>query len=332
MAETARAYVLDLIDGKVQGSLREIDTDHLPEGDVRVRVSHSGLNYKDGLVLTGAGGLVKKYPHVPGIDFAGEVESSASPAFKSGDKVVLTGWRVGENRWGGYATHARVRADWLVKLPAHLTPAAAMALGTAGFTAMMCVDALERHGLKPNAGEVLVTGAAGGVGSVATLLLSSLGYQVVASTGRAELGDYLRQLGAERVLDRAEFAAPAVRPLATERWSGCVDTVAGTTLPNVLSQLKYRASVASCGLAGGNELHTTVIPFLLRGVNLLGIDSVQLPVLERIPLWERLSRTIDLQRLNALTTTIGLSAVGPSLGSAILAGRVKGRTVIEVDR
>jgi acrylyl-CoA reductase (NADPH) len=331
MESKFRALVLDLEDGKARAGIREVETASLPEGDVLVRVTHSGLNYKDGLVLLGKGGLVKTYPHIPGVDLAGTVEESGSADFAPGDPVVLTGWRVGEIRWGGYAGLARVRSEWLVKIPAPFTASQAMAIGTAGFTAMMCVDALERHGLVPGRGEVLVTGAAGGVGSVAVLLLAALGYQVVASTGRAVLADYLTGLGATRVIDRAELAAPNPRPLQGERWAGCVDTVAGTTLPNVLAQLRYRGSVAACGLAAGSELHATVIPFLLRGVNLLGIDSVQCPTRERIPLWDRLAAVLDPGRLDSVTTVVGLDEVA-ALAGPILAGEIKGRTVVDTGR
>ncbi|MCA4909836.1 MAG: oxidoreductase, partial [Methylobacterium sp.] len=263
-----------LADGRVNAMVTTLEESALPpEGNVTVRVEYSTVNYKDGLCITGGGGLVRSYPHVPGIDFAGMVEASDDARYKPGDKVVLTGWRVGEIWWGGYAEKARVKADWLVPLPAGLTTRQAMAVGTAGFTAMLAVMALEAHGLAPAKGEVLVTGAAGGVGSVATAILAKRGYQVAAVTGRPEQEDYLRGLGASRIVPRAELADAPARPLDKETWAGCIDNVGGTMLARVLSQTKYNGSVAAVGLAGGANLPTTVIPFLLRGVNLLGIDS-----------------------------------------------------------
>src|SRR5262245_32709870 len=286
---TFTALVLEEADGKIRSSLQQLDEERLPPGDVTLRVSHSTLNYKDGMILSGLGRLVRKYPHVPGVDFAGTVEASDNPGFKPGDAVVLTGWRVGEMHWGGYATRARVKGDWLVKLPKGLNARQAMAIGTAGFTSMLCVMALEAHGLKPDQGEVLVTGAAGGVGSVATAVLAKLGYNVVCSTGRAATHDYLRGLGATSLIDRASIATPSGKPLDAERFAGCVDSVGGSTLAAILPQMKYRASVAACGLAGGTKLDTTVIPFLLRGVNLLGIDSVMCPMALRQDAWKRLA-------------------------------------------
>src|SRR5690242_3810994 len=277
---TFRALVLHEQGGKVIPRIEAVDDARLPPGDVTVAVECSTLNYKDGMILQGIGRLVRSYPHVPGIDFAGTVEQSESPDFKPGDRVVLTGWRVGETRWGGYAEKARVKASELVLVPEGLTTARAMAIGTAGFTAMLAVMALERHGLEPAGGEVLVTGAAGGVGSVAVAILAKLGYRVAASTGRAETHDYLRELGAAEIVDRATLAQPPSKPLDAERWAGAVDAVGSTTLATVLTQLKYRASVAAVGLAGGSDLPTTVVPFLLRGVNLLGIDSVMCPMAE----------------------------------------------------
>ena len=272
-----RALVLHEENGKVVPRLESLDESRLPPGEVTVRVEYSTLNYKDGMILQGQGRLVRQYPHVPGIDFAGTVEESASPEFKPGDPVILTGWRVGELHWGGYAERARVKADWLVHRRAGLSAKQAMAIGTAGFTAMLALLALERHGLKQDVGEVLVTGASGGVGGVAVSLLAALGYRVVASTGRPELRDYLESLGAAELIDRAALAAKPTRPLDRERWAGAIDAVGGNTLATILTQLKYRASVAACGLAGGSELPASVIPFLLRGVNLLGIDSVMCP-------------------------------------------------------
>ncbi|MEM9270060.1 MAG: acryloyl-CoA reductase, partial [Pseudomonadota bacterium] len=257
--------------GKTSASVAQIGVDDLPEGDVTVAVEYSTVNYKDGLCIGPGGGLVRKYPHVPGIDFAGTVESSDSEAYKPGDKVVLTGWRVGEVHWGGYAQKARVKGDWLVPLPEGLDSRAAMAVGTAGFTAMLAVMALEDHGLKPGQGPVLVTGAAGGVGSVATAILANLGYEVAGVTGRPETADYLKSLGATQIVAREEINETTKRPLEAETWSGCVDAVGGDMLARVLGQMNYGASVAAVGLAGGAGLPATVIPFLLRGVNLLGI-------------------------------------------------------------
>jgi acrylyl-CoA reductase (NADPH) len=324
------ALVLHEENGKVVPRIERVATASLPASDVTVAVEYSTLNYKDGMVLKGIGRLVRKYPHVPGVDFAGTVERSDSPDFKSGDKVVLTGWRVGEAQWGGYAQKARVKAGMLVKLPAGLSTKRAMALGTAGFTAMLAVMALERHGLKPGDGEVLVTGAAGGLGSVAVAVLARLGHQVTASTGRAAAHDYLRALGASAIIDRASLARKPERPLDTERWAGAVDAVGSTTLATILTQLKYRASVAACGLAGGNDLPATVIPFLLRGVNLLGIDSVMCPMPERLEAWSRLVRDLPLDRLDAMTETVPLTAL-PALADAILKGETRGRVVVDVN-
>jgi acrylyl-CoA reductase (NADPH) len=325
-----RALVLHESGGKVSSRVETVDEERLPEGDVTVAIDYSTLNYKDGMVLQGQGRLVRAYPHVPGIDFAGTVERSQSPAFKPGDQVVLTGWRVGELQWGGYAEKARVKADYLVPLPNGLTPRQAMAIGTAGFTAMLAVIALERHGLG-NGSEVLVTGATGGVGSTAIALLSSLGHKVVASSGRAELSGYLRGLGATEVIARSTLASPPARPLDRERWDGAIDAVGGVTLATILTQLKYRASVAACGLAGGSDLPTTVIPFLLRGTNLLGIDSVMCPKEPRAEAWRRLTRDLPLDRLDRMIEEIPLSKVA-ELAPRILGGQLRGRTVIDVRR
>jgi acrylyl-CoA reductase (NADPH) len=302
----------------------------LPPGEVTVRVAYSGLNYKDGMILKGLGRLVRTYPHVPGIDIAGTVEASTSPAFKPGDAVICTGWRVGEVHWGGYGELARLKADWLLPLPAGLSLRHAMAIGTAGFTAMQCLMALEAHGLTPASGELLVTGAAGGVGSVATALLSALGYKVVASTGRRALDAYLTGLGASGIIDRAELAEAPKRPLLAERWAGAIDSVGSTTLATVLASLKYGGSVAACGLAGGNDLPTTVIPFLLRGVNLLGIDSVMCPMPLRQAIWGRLVRDLPPAKLDAMTTTVALGDL-LDLADAILKGQVRGRIVVHID-
>ena len=327
-----RALVVDKdAEGQAQAGLREIDTGDLPAGDVLVAVDYSTLNYKDGLCLSpSGGGLVRSYPHVPGIDFAGRVEASDDPRYAPGDKVVLTGWRVGEVHWGGYAQKARVRADWLVPLPDGLSPRAAMAVGTAGLTAMLSVMALEDHGLRPGHGPVLVTGAAGGVGSVAVALLAALGHEVAAVTGRPEQEGYLRGLGATRIVAREELNETVKRPLETETWAGCVDAVGGAMLARVLGQMKYGASVAAVGLAGGAALPATVIPFLLRGVNLLGIDSVMQPFENRQRAWARIARDLPMDRLEAMIRPATLSDL-PALGAAILKGGVKGRVVVDVN-
>jgi acrylyl-CoA reductase (NADPH) len=330
MTDRFRALLLDEQDGKVKTSLAELADDRLPEGDVTVAVEYSSLNYKDGMAIRGLGKLVRKYPHVPGIDLAGSVLASTSPAYRPGDQVVLTGWRVGEWHWGGYAQMARVQADWLLPLPRGLTTKQAMAFGTAGIAAMQAVMALEEHGLKPGQGEVLVTGAGGGVGSLAVLILAALGYRVAASTGRQNLHDYLKGLGASSLVDRAELDVPPARPLDAERWVGCVDNVGGTTLARVLTHMAYRCSVAAVGLAGGNRLETTVLPFLLRGVNLLGIDSAMCPVERRKQVWARLARDIPLAELDKITTVAPLADL-PRLAGEILAGRVRGRVVIDVN-
>lgn len=324
-----KALIVDKdADGNISQSVERIDEDRLPEADVTVAVEHSTLNYKDGLCLTGGGGLVRTYPHVPGIDFAGTVERSDSDAWHPGDKVILTGWRVGEVWWGGYAQKARVKGEWLVPLPAGLDTRQAMAVGTAGLTAMLAVLALEEHGLATGDGPVLVTGAAGGVGSVATAILANLGYEVAAVTGRPEQSDYLRALGASRIVPREELAEPPSKPLESETWAGCVDAVGGPMLARVLAQMKYGASVASVGLAGGPKLPTTVIPFILRSVNLLGIDSVFQPGRRRITAWQRIARELPMERLESMLSTATLEDL-PELGSAILKGQVKGRVVVD---
>jgi acrylyl-CoA reductase (NADPH) len=326
---TFRALVLHEEGGKIVPRVEAVDEDRLPPGEVTVAVECSTLNYKDGMILQGIGRLVRNYPHVPGVDFAGTVERSDAPEFKPGDPVILTGWRVGETQWGGYAQKARVPASYLVRRPEGISARQAMAIGTAGFTAMLAVIALERHGLKPDAGDVLVTGAAGGVGSVGVALLSRLGHRVVASTGRPEQRDYLIELGAADQIDRATLAAKPSRPLDAERWAGAIDAVGGATLATILTQLKYRAGVAACGLAGGSDLPATVIPFLLRGVNLLGIDSVMCPRGERIEAWQRLVRDLPLDRLDRMTETVPLSVL-PGLAPKILGGATRGRIVVDV--
>lgn len=326
-----RALVMEKDEvGQSVARLKDLDDSALPNGEVTVDVHYSTLNYKDGLCLSpSGGGLVRAWPHVPGIDFAGTVQASSDARYAPGDKVVLTGWRVGEVHWGGYAQRARVRADWLVPLPAGLTPRDAMAVGTAGLTAMLAVQALEDHGLTPARGEVLVTGAAGGVGSVAVALLAALGYKVAAVTGRPETADYLTGLGAARIVPRADLAETVKRPLEAETWAGCVDAVGGAMLARVLGQMAYGGSVAAVGLAGGAGLPATVIPFLLRGVNLLGIDSVMQPFAARQRAWDRIARDLPMDRLAAMIRTARLADL-PDLGAAILRGQVQGRVVVDV--
>ncbi len=300
----------------------------LMEGDVTVRVTHSTVNYKDGLAITGKAPVVRRWPMIPGIDFAGRVEASDHPDFKPGDLVVLNGWGTGETHLGAYAQKSRVKGDWLVPLPAGLTPAEAMAIGTAGYTAMLCVLALERHGLKPADGPVVVTGAAGGVGSVAIALLAKAGWHVIASTGRAEEADYLKSLGAAEIIDRNELSAPG-RPLGKERWMAGVDAVGSHTLANLLAMTKYGGAIAACGLAQGMDLPASVAPFILRGVALLGVDSVMCPKPRRIEAWARLASDLDRDKLGLITTTISLEAVIET-GKAIIEGKVKGRVVVEI--
>ena len=317
--------------GKASAALQQLDVSDLPEGEVLVAVEYSTVNYKDGLCLSaGGGGLVRKYPHVPGIDFAGTVEHSTDDRYKPGDRVVLTGWRVGEAHWGGYAQKARVKADWLVPLPDGLDARQAMAVGTAGFTAMLSVMALEDHGLKPGNGPVLVTGAAGGVGSVATAILAHLGHEVAGVTGRPETAEYLRGLGAAQIVARDEINETVKRPLESETWAGCIDAVGGAMLARVLGQMKYGGSVASVGLAGGAGLPATVIPFLLRGVNLLGIDSVMQPYENRLRAWQRIASDLPMAKLEAMVKPATLSDL-PQLGADILAGQVQGRVVVDVN-
>jgi len=320
----------DAESGKTSATIEQISTDQLPEGNVVVNVEYSTVNYKDGLCIGPGGGLVREYPHVPGIDFAGTVESSDDARYGAGDSVVLTGWRVGEVHWGGYAQKARVNADWLVPLPNGLSSRQAMAVGTAGFTAMLAVMALEDHGLKPGQGPVLVTGAAGGVGSVATAILANLGYEVAAVTGRPETEDYLRDLGATQIVPREEINETVKRPLERETWAGCVDAVGGDMLARVLGQMKYGGSVSAVGLAGGAGLPATVIPFLLRGVSLLGIDSVMQPYDNRLRAWERIANDLPMDKLEAMIHPATLGDL-PALGKDILKGQVKGRVVVDVN-
>ena len=315
-------------EGKTSAAVQQIGLDALPAGDVTVAVAYSTVNYKDGLCIGPGGGLVRNYPHIPGIDFAGVVEASDDPRYKAGDKVVLTGWRVGEAHWGGYSQKARVKADWLVPLPAGLDTRQAMAVGTAGFTAMLAVMALEDHGIKD--GPVLVTGAAGGVGSVATAILANLGHEVAAVTGRPETEAYLKSLGATQIVAREALNETVRRPLEAEVWGGCVDAVGGEMLARLLGQLKYGASVSAVGLAGGAGLPATVIPFLLRGVNLLGIDSVMQPYENRVRAWARIAKDLPMDKLEAMVVPATLSDL-PKLGADILNGQVKGRIVVDVN-
>ncbi len=313
-----------------RAAVKEIDEAQLPDGDVTVRVSHSTLNYKDALAITGKGPVVRKFPMVPGIDLAGTVEHSTHPDYKAGDAVVLNGWGVGESHWGGLAQKARLNGNWLVPLPSAFTPLQAMSIGTAGYTAMLCVLALERHGVKPTDGEILVTGAAGGVGSVAIAVLSKLGYTVVAVSGRPEETDYLKALGAVEVLARAQFSAPG-KPLGKERWAGAVDVVGSHTLANVCATTQYRGVVTACGLAGGMDLPASVAPFILRGVTLAGVDSVMCPKADRLQAWQRLGSDLDLAKLGAISREISLSEA-IAVATQLFNGEVKGRVVVDVNR
>ncbi|TYC52508.1 oxidoreductase [Rhodobacterales bacterium] len=328
---TLKALIVDKDDdGKTHASVQEIDDNRLPDANVTVAVEYSTLNYKDGLCIGPGGGLVKTYPHVPGIDFAGTVEQSSDDWYKPGDKVVLTGWRVGEVWWGGYAQKACVKGEWLVPLPDGLSTRDAMAIGTAGFTAMLAVMALEEHGLKPENGPVLVTGASGGVGSVATAILANLGYEVAAVTGRESTWDYLKSLGASRVVPRDDVSETIKRPLESETWAGCIDAVGGDMLARILGQMKYGGSIAAVGLAGGTALPATVVPFLLRGINLLGIDSVMKPYDARVRAWERLAKDLPIEKLKDIVQPATLEDL-PKLGADILKGQVKGRVVVDVN-
>ena len=326
-----RALVLEQgADRKVSAAVQELPEDRLPAGDVTVQVEHSTLNYKDGLVLTTGGGLVKTWPHVGGIDLAGTVTASDNAAFKPGDRVVLNGWRVGELHWGGYATKARVNGDWLVKLPASISTRHAMAIGTAGYTSMLCILALEKHGIRPDAGEILVTGAAGGVGGVAVAILGKLGYKAVAATGRAEETPYLERLGAASVIERKEITEAPDRPLLSERFAGVVDTVSGTMLAKALAQVKYGGAAAVCGLAAGATFPGSILPFILRGVTMYGIDSVMLPKAPREEAWRRLAQDLPLALLDTMIVEAKLSDL-PELAPKILKGQVRGRVVVDVN-
>ncbi|MGV7033590.1 acrylyl-CoA reductase (NADPH) [Methylobacterium symbioticum] len=325
-----KAILIEKDEAGDRAALREIDEAQLPEGDVTVAVAYSTLNYKDGLAITGKGPVVRRFPMVPGIDIAGTVRESRHPAYRPGDQVVLNGWGVGETHWGGLAQVARLKGDWLVPLPEGFTPRQAMAIGTAGYTAMLCVMALERHGISPDKGEVLVTGAAGGVGSTAVALLSGLGYTVAAVSGRPEEAAYLRGLGAAEILDRAAFSEPG-KPLARERWAGAVDVVGSHTLANVCAATQYRGVVTACGLAQGMDLPASVAPFILRGVSLIGIDSVMCPRPERLEAWSRLVRDLDPAKLDTMAHEIGLSEAVATAGQ-LMAGRVRGRVIVDVNR
>ena len=325
-----RALITDRdADGAVTSAVQMLDDARLPEGNVTVDIEWAGLNYKDGLCLTGAGGLVRTYPHIGGIDFAGAVRDSGDARYKPGDKVVLTGWRVGETHWGGYAERARGNADWLVPLPQGMSTRDVMVVGTAGLTAMLAIDRLERAGLTREAGEVLVTGAAGGVGTIATSILARLGYQVAALSGRPQHADALKALGAASVVDREEFLAAPDKPLESARWAAVVDNVGGKILGKALKQVKYGGAVASIGNAGGIELSTNVLPFILRGISLLGIDSVMQPYAARVAAWNRIAATFDLAAYDGLVREVGLEDL-PGAAREILAGEVKGRVLVKV--
>ena len=328
MKDRFRAFLITKDDSGQKAELTELGLNDLMEGDVVVAVSHSTVNFKDGLALTGRSPVVRKFPMIGGIDLAGTVETSSHAEFKPGDKVVLNGYGLSENHFGGYSEYARVRGDWLVPLPKAFTPAQAMAIGTAGYTAMLCVLALEDAGVTPDKGNVVVTGAAGGVGSVAVSLLAKLGYQVTASTGRPEEEGYLKSLGAAEIIPRSELSAEP-RALGKERWAGGVDSVGSKTLANVIASLRYGGAVAACGLAAGLDLPTSVAPFILRNVSLLGVDSVQMPKPRRLQAWQRLARDLDVGKLASMTQTIPLSGVRKAADD-ILAGRVRGRLVVEI--
>ncbi|RUR91671.1 acrylyl-CoA reductase (NADPH) [Pectobacterium polaris] len=323
-----QALVLEQSDGLTHAQIREIDAEQLPAGDVTVDISWSGINYKDALAITGKGKIIRNFPMVPGIDFVGTVRHSDSDRFSVGQPVILTGWGVGENHWGGLAQQARVKSDWLVPLPTLLDARKAMILGTAGFTAMLCVMALEDGGITPDSGDIIVTGASGGVGSTAVALLAELGYQVTAVSGRADNTDYLKKLGAKQVLDRSEFSG-SPRPLEKQRWAGAVDTVGDNVLATLLAQMDYNATVAACGLAGGVALPTTVMPFILRNVRLQGVDSVMAPLARRQQAWERLAAILPESFYQQVTQEIGLEDV-PAVAAALLENKVTGRTLVKI--
>jgi acrylyl-CoA reductase (NADPH) len=324
-----KGILIEKDDSGYRAAVQTLDDAQLPEGDVTVRVSHSTLNYKDGLAITGRGPVVRKFPMVPGIDLVGTVEETSNPGYKVGDKVILNGWGVGESHWGGLAQKARLKGDWLVPLPDAFSPQQAMAIGTAGYTAMLCVMALERHGVRPDQGEILVTGAAGGVGSVAVAILSKLGYTVVGVTGRPEEREFLTGLGASDVLERSVFSAPG-KPLGRERWAGAVDVVGSHTLANVCATTRYGGVVTACGLAGGMDLPASVAPFILRGVTLAGVDSVMAPRELRQQAWQRLTTDLDLTKLGQIAHEIGLNDV-VAMASKLLDGQVRGRVVVNLN-
>ena len=325
-----KAILINKDDAGYRASFQTIDENVLPAGDVTVQVEWSTLNYKDALAITGTSPVVRRFPMVPGIDFAGTVRASTHAAWQAGDKVILNGWGVGETHCGGLAEVARVKGEWLLALPSNFTTRQAMAIGTAGYTAMLCVLALEKHGIRPADGEILVTGASGGVGSVAIAVLANLGYTVVASTGRQGEADYLKALGASQVIDRNELSVPG-KAIGKERWAGAIDSVGSHTLANACATTKYRGAVAACGLAGGMDFPATVAPFILRGVTLYGIDSVMAPLKVRQEAWRRLSRDLDITKLDAITHEIGLSSA-IAVASELLAGKVRGRVVVDVKR
>ena len=313
-----------------RAELKNIDEQQLPEGDVTVRIAYSSLNYKDSLAITGKGPVVRRFPMVPGIDLVGTIEESDNPQYKVGDEVLLNGWGVGETHWGGLAQMARLKGDWLIPLPSGFTPSQVVSIGTAGYTAMLCILALEKNGVKPGDGEILVTGAAGGVGSIATAILSKLGYTIVAVSGRTAEAEYLKRLGASEVLDRSQFSSQG-KPLGKERWAGAVDVVGSHTLANVCATMKYRGIVTACGLAGGMDFPTTVAPFILRGVTLVGIDSVMCPRADRLEAWRRLAMDLDLSRLELISSEVALSEVIP-LADKMLNGEIRGRFIVDVNR
>ena len=325
-----KGILIEKDDAGYRAAVKEIDDSQLPEGDVTVRVDYSSLNYKDGLAITGKGPVVRKFPMVPGIDIAGTVEASDNAEYKVGDRVVLNGWGVGETHWGGLAQKARLKGDWLVPLPAAFSAKQAVSIGTAGYTAMLCVLALEKQGIKPGDGEIVVTGAAGGVGSVAIAVLNKLGYKVVAVSGRPEETDYLKQLGAAEVLDRSLFSAPG-KPLGKERWAGAVDVVGSHTLANICATTRYRGVVTACGLAGGMDLPASVAPFILRGVTLVGIDSVMCPRPDRLVAWQRLASDLDIAKLDLITHEVSLAEAIPT-AAQLMDGKVRGRVVVDVNR
>jgi acrylyl-CoA reductase (NADPH) len=325
-----KGILINKDDNGYRAELTDIDDAQLAEGNVTVRVSHSTLNYKDGLAITGKGPIVRQFPMVPGVDLAGTVEESSDPDFKPGDQVVLNGWGVGEGHWGGLAQRARVQGKWLIPLPSAFTPAQAMAIGTAGYTAMLAIMALEKNGVTPDKGEVLVTGANGGVGGFAIVLLAKLGYRVVASTGRVSEREYLTSLGAAEIIDRATLAEPG-RPLAKERWAGAIDSVGSHTLANICASTRYWGTVATCGLAQGMDFPASVAPFILRGVTLAGIDSVMRPRQDRIDAWARLARDLDVSLLPLISREIGLSEVVET-AHQLMDGQVRGRIVVDTQR